>query len=192
MPSSPAPPPAAGGISLLTVGHGTLPAAGLVALLEGAGVVHLVDVRAVPGSRRNPQYGQAEMRRWLPGAGIGYHWAEGLGGRRRPVPASRHIALRNDSFRAYADHMETSLFTDALDDLLAGAADAPTAVMCSESLWWRCHRRLLADHAVLVRGVDVHHVMHDGRLTPHPPTDGVRRDGAHVVYDLLAQPPLPL
>ncbi|QYG93116.1 DUF488 domain-containing protein [Iamia sp. SCSIO 61187] len=192
MTASPAPSPAEGRTTLLTVGHGTLPAAGLAELLEGAGVAHLVDVRAFPGSRRNPQFGQDEMRRWLPEAGIGYHWAEALGGRRRPVPDSRHVALRNESFRAYADHMETPLFTDALDHLLAGAAGAPTAVMCSESVWWRCHRRLLADHAVLVRGVDVRHLMHDGRLTPHPPTDGVRRDGDNVAYDLLAQPPLPL
>lgn len=175
--------------SLLTVGHGTLAAGDLAALLREAGVACLVDVRSYPGSRRNPHFGRDAMERWVPEAGIGYRWERDLGGRRRPVPGSRHVALRVEAFRAYADHMETGAFREGIERLLAQADEAPSAVMCSESLWWRCHRRLLADHLVLVRGVGVQHLMHDGRLAAHQVTDGARRAEGHVVYD-AGQAPL--
>jgi uncharacterized protein (DUF488 family) len=172
---------------VLTVGHGAAAAAQLVALLADAGVRRVVDIRSFPGSRRHPQFGREEMQRWLPGAGIEYRWLASLGGRRRPDPASVHHALRHPAFRAYADHMEGSAFLDGVEELLGLDDLEATTVMCSESLWWRCHRRLLADHLTLVRGVAVAHVMHDGRRTPHPPTTGVRRDGSRVVYDV--EPP---
>jgi uncharacterized protein (DUF488 family) len=178
-------------VTVRTVGHGTLAAEELAELLDGAGIEQLVDVRSFPGSRRNPQFGRDEMERWVPEAGIDYRWMRDLGGRRKPVPGSRHVALRHESFRAYADYMETDEFLTGVDDLLALADEAPSAVMCSESVWWRCHRRLLADHLVLVRGVDVLHLMHDGRLTPHAPTDGVRLADDELVYDVGATPPLP-
>ena len=124
-------------------------------------------------------------------AGLGYVWMRDLGGRRRPVKGSKHVALRHDAFRAYADYMETPAFLAGVDELLAIADSESTAVMCSESVWWRCHRRLLADHLVLVRGIDVDHLMHDGRLTPHVLTDGVRlADDGALVYDVGATPPL--
>jgi uncharacterized protein (DUF488 family) len=97
--------------------------------------------------------------------------------------------LRNASFQAYADYMESEAFLAGVDDLLARGDGR--AVMCSESVWWRCHRRLLADHLVLVRGVDVVHLMHDGRLSSHRPTDGVRAAGGRLVYDVGAALPLP-
>lgn len=172
-----------------TVGHGTLPQDDFTALVRGAGLDEVVDVRSFPGSRRNPQFGQDAMARWLPDAGVTYTWMRALGGRRRPVGDSEHRALRNRSFQAYADHMETPAFLGGVEALLA--AGSGRAVMCSESVWWRCHRRLLADHLVLVRGVTVLHLMHDGRLSEHRPTDGVRRDGDRVVYDVVA-PSLPL
>ena len=180
-----------GGDTLIvhTIGHGTLPEEEFVALVQATGVTDVVDVRSFPGSRRNPQYGSEEMARWLPDAGVGYAWMRSLGGRRRPVPDSKHVALRHPAFRAYADHMETAPFVAGVDELLA-LGDGQ-AVMCSESVWWRCHRRLLADHLELVRGVDVVHIMHDGRLTPHPPTDGVRAVDDRLIYDVGATPPLP-
>jgi uncharacterized protein (DUF488 family) len=162
----------------------------LTTLLAEAGIRRLVDVRAFPGSRRNPQFGRDAMAEWLPTSGVAYHWMQGLGGRRRPVEGSRHTALRNDSFRAYADHMETDEFLGAVDDLLDLAAVESTAVMCSESVWWRCHRRLVADHLVLLRDLPTTHLMHDGRRTDHVPTDGVRVEDGRLVYD-LGQPPLP-
>jgi uncharacterized protein (DUF488 family) len=171
-------------VRLYTLGHGTLLEAEFTDLLEGVGLRGIVDVRSYPGSRRNPQFGRAEMQRWLPDAGIGYAWLKGLGGRRRPKEGSKHLALRHEAFRAYADHMETAEFSGALESLLTLAGADVTAVMCSESLWWRCHRRLLADHLVLVRGIEVLHVMHDGRVTPHRPTEGVRPDGGALVYDV--------
>jgi uncharacterized protein (DUF488 family) len=180
------------GVELVTVGHGTLPADDLSALLRANEVALLVDVRSFPGSRRHPQFGRDEMAAWLPRAGVAYRWERRLGGR-RPVRAdSVNVMLRNEAFRGYADHMTTAEFRAALEDVLADAADRRTAVMCSESVWWRCHRRLLADAAVLLGDAEVTHLMHDGRTTAHPLTDGVRRAGDHLVYDVGGDVPLPL
>jgi uncharacterized protein (DUF488 family) len=178
-------------VRLLTVGHGTASAEELAALLTGAGVERVVDVRTAPGSRRHPQFRREAMAGWLPAAGVAYRWEPELGGWRRPDPASVNHALRDPAFRGYADHMRTPPFWVALDRLLAEAADAPTAALCSETLWWRCHRRLLADAAALARGVEVVHLDHRGHLAPHRPTDGVRRDGDLLAYDVGATPPLP-
>jgi uncharacterized protein (DUF488 family) len=145
-------------------------------------------VRSFPGSRRNPQFGREELERWVPAASVGYVWIRELGGRRRPVAGSKHVALRHDSFRAYADYMETTSFLDGVEELLTFAEGDSTAVMCSESVWWRCHRRLLADHLVLVRGLAVVHLMHDGRQTPHVPTEGVRLADDALVYDVGITP----
>jgi uncharacterized protein (DUF488 family) len=176
---------------LLTLGHGTAPAEELAALLNGAGVERLVDVRTAPGSRRLPHMRREAMAGWLGAAGLAYRWEPELGGFRKPDPISVNTALRHPAFRGYADHMRTPPFWAALDRLLAEAAAAPTAAMCAETLWWRCHRRLLADAAVLVRGAEVLHLDHRGRLEPHRPTEGVRRDGDLLAYDLGATPPLP-
>lgn len=179
--------------TLHTVGHGTLFAEAFAALLDNANVRRVVDIRSLPGSRHNPQFGREEMERWAPAAGLGYAWIRALGGRRRPVERSKHVALRHDAFRAYADHMETPAFVAGVEELLAVAERETTAVMCSESVWWRCHRRLLADHLVLVRGITVLHLMPGGRLQPHVPTDGVRvADGGALVYDVGAQLPFSL
>jgi uncharacterized protein (DUF488 family) len=107
-----------------------------------------------------------------------------LGGFRKPRAESCNVGLRHPSFRAYADYMETREFLEALDELLALAAKSPTAVMCSESVWWRCHRRLIADAAVLLRGAEVQHLMHDGKLRAHVLTEGVRvTDEGILRYD---------
>jgi len=170
--------------TLLTVGHGTLDEPALIALLRDAKVEDVVDVRTAPGSRRHPHFRRQAMEEWLPAAGLGYRWEPALGGLRKPAPDSPHIALRHSGFRAYADHMGTPEFATALDGVVAEAGKHPTTVMCAESLWWRCHRRLVADFATLVRGVEVRHLMHDGRLAEHVPTDGVRREGDLLVYDV--------
>ncbi|CAA9219346.1 MAG: hypothetical protein AVDCRST_MAG50-565 [uncultured Acidimicrobiales bacterium] len=178
---------------LHTLGHGTLPQEAFAALLDAAGVTQLVDVRSFPGSRHNPQFGREQMEHWVPEAGLDYRWMQNLGGRRRGLEGSKHIALRHTAFRAYADHMETAEFLTGVEELLelADADQGSAAVMCSESVWWRCHRRLLADHLVLVRQVEVVHLMHDGRLTPHAPTEGVRVDDGALFYDVGVTPPLP-
>jgi uncharacterized protein (DUF488 family) len=177
-------------LTVWTVGHGTLPEADLVRLLQAAEMGHVVDVRSYPGSRRNPHYGRDQLERWLPAAGFGYSWDGRLGGRRRPDPASPNLALRHEAFRAYADHMRTDEFASGLEDLVEVAATAPVAVMCSEGLWWHCHRRLLADALVLLHSVDVVHLFHDGRRTAHPPTLEARVVGRQLVYDLGVTPPL--
>lgn len=176
-------------VTIHTVGHGTLAQDEFATLVHDAGVDEVVDIRSFPGSRRNPQFGTEQMARWLPEATVAYSWMRDLGGRRKAVPGSKHVALRHPSFRAYADYMETEPFVTGVDHLLARGDGR--AVMCSESVWWRCHRRLLADYLVLVRGVEVVHLMHDGRLTPHPPTEGVRAERHRLIYDVGATPPLP-
>ncbi len=165
---------------LLTVGHGTHEADAFAALLRGAGVTRLVDVRTAPGSRRYPWFGAAALAEWLPEHGIAYAHERDLGGFRKPLPDSPNTGWRNESFRGYADYLRTPPFWAALDRVLA--QDGQVAVMCSESVWWRCHRRLVADAALVVRGVPVEHLMPDGRTTPHAPTPGVVRDGDLLVY----------
>lgn len=119
----------------------------------------------------------------LPAAGVEYRWDPRLGGRRRGAPDSPNVALRQDAFRAYADHIATAEFAVARAELLAEASARPTTVMCSESVWWRCHRRLVADAVVLLDGFAVEHLFHDGRRTPHPVLEAARVDGDHLVYD---------
>ena len=178
--------------ALLTVGHGTLNADTLAGLLAAAGVQLVVDVRRYPGSRRHPHTGREAMTSWLADTGLAYRWEPDLGGRRVARPGSPNTGLRNPQFRGYADHMGSTAFRAALERLLADAARQPAAVLCAETLWWRCHRRLLADAAVLLGGADVRHLGHDGRLADHELTPGVRRAGEAVLYDAGEQPTLPL
>jgi uncharacterized protein (DUF488 family) len=161
-------------VPLLTVGHGPDDRTALAARLRGAGVDLLVDVRRFPGSRSNPDVRREALEEWLPAAGLGYRWEVRLGGRRR-LPRDEPVAdgwWTVAQFAAYAAHTRAPEFTAALDEVLAGAAASTVAVMCSESVWWRCHRRIVADVAVLARGVPVSHVMPDGRLAPHTPSAG--------------------
>ena len=168
---------------MTTVGHGAATAEAFATLVHDAGVARVVDVRRYPGSRRHPHFAGAAMARWLPEDGVAYSWLPSLGGRRSPRPDSPNVALRNDQFRGYADHMAGEEFLAGVAELEALAAREPVAVMCAEAVWWRCHRRLLADHLVLVDGVAVEHLLPDGRRRAHPLTAGARRAGDHVVYD---------
>jgi uncharacterized protein (DUF488 family) len=169
---------------LLTFGHGNASAEQIISLLRDAGVSVLVDVRTVPGSRRHPHVARAELRRWLPAAGISYRWEKRLGGLRTPEPDSPDVAFGVDSLRGYAGHMRTATFLSAVDQVLTLASVRGTVVMCAESLWWRCHRRMLADYITAVRGVPVSHLMHDGRLEEHRLSPGLRlRDDGLLVYD---------
>lgn len=155
---------------LLTVGHGARTIEELISVLTGAGVQLLVDVRRFPGSRRNPHFSREALTQSLPAAGVTYEWrGEALGGRRKPHEDSRHHAWRNDAFRAYAGHIETEEFRTALDDLEARAASVRQAVMCAETLWWRCHRRLIAD-ALVADGFEVTHI-------------GLGKDAAHTLSE---------
>ena len=169
---------------LLTVGHGTADRYQLTPLLRGAAIEQVVDVRSAPGSRRNPDVGRVQLQAWLAEAGIGYRWEKRLGGFRRPSADSPDTVWRNASFRGYAGYTREPDFLAAMNELLAQTDAIRTAVMCSEAVWWRCHRRLIADYAVLACRVPVQHLMHDGRLTAHITTAGVRlRPDGLLVYD---------
>ena len=169
---------------LITYGHGTEAEERTVATLTGAGVASLVDIRTAPGSRRHPQFARAAMEEWLPEAGIAYRWEKRLGGFRQPSAGNPDVAWRESMFRGYAEHMRSADFRAAIDAVLAEAQSRQVAVMCSESLWWRCHRRLLADFVSVARGTEVRHLMHDGRVEAHRPSAGLRlRDDGLLVYD---------
>lgn len=169
-------------IHLFSIGHGTLDATAFNSSLRAAGIAAAADIRRYPSSRLHPQFNADALRGSLREADIDYRPMPELGGRRTPLPDSPNGALRNASFRGYADFMQSSGFTDGLLELLMLAADRPTAMFCSETLWWRCHRRLLADAIVL---------LHDGKVThlvgamsaEHVLTPGVRRDDRKLVYD---------
>ena len=172
-------------MTLYTYGHGTVDEATFVARLHAAGVRRVVDVRRFPGSRRWPWFAAEAMALWLPQNGLSYVPAPELGGRRAPRPDSPNVALREPGFRGYADYMATTPFRRAFDALLDGAAETSTAILCSETLWWRCHRRLVADAAVLLREIEVLHLVGAARQ-PHRPTAGVRRAGPDLlIYDQL-------
>ncbi|MDU0293694.1 DUF488 domain-containing protein [Saccharothrix longispora] len=183
-PTAPAAGPPTPPRGLVTFGHSTADRGALAELLRGAGVTAVVDVRTAPGSRRDPDLARQRLAGWLPDEGIAYRWEQRLGGFRKAPPDSPDTVWRNASFRGYAAHTRDPGFVTAMDVLLDQVGEERTAVMCSEAVWWRCHRRLIADFAVLARGVPVLHLMHDGRLTAHTPTPGVRlRDDGLLVYD---------
>lgn len=163
---------------LFSVGHGT---SSEQELLERLGPVRtVVDVRTAPGSRRHPHLGRDRLQEWLPEAGVAYRWEPRLGGFRKPAPDSPDVVWQNDSFRGYAGHLRTDDARAALAEL--AAADVPTAFLCSETVWWRCHRRLVSDAIVLLHGLPVEHLM-PGRVSPHRPTPGARVTPDGLVYD---------
>ncbi len=167
---------------LYTVGHGTASQEALTDRLRAAGIAQLVDVRTAPGSRRHPHVARASLSEWLPDVGIDYRWEPRLGGFRRPPGDSPDVVWRNESFRGYAAHLRTDEAKAALEELVTAAAHCAVAVMCSETLWWRCHRRLIADAVTCLYEVEVHHLMPAGE-TVHRPTPGARRAGDVLVYD---------
>jgi uncharacterized protein (DUF488 family) len=176
---------------LLTVGHGTLDRVALQRLLTAAAVEVVVDVRRYPGSRRNADVRREALEKWLPAAGIDYRWDERLGGRRH-LPAG--VAAIDTwwteaAFRAYAAHTRSEEFASGLAALLAAAATQQVVIMCSETLWWRCHRRLIADVARIAHHTPVDHLLPSGRREPHELAAGARLsvDG-HVVWDGGASP----
>jgi uncharacterized protein (DUF488 family) len=167
---------------LLTVGHGTASRTELTRLLRAAGVTRLVDVRRYPTSRAHPHVRREALAEWLPAEGIAYQWEERLGGRRRPPAESADPWWRVPVFRGYAHYMRTEDFLAAMAVLLAQPASTTTCVMCSESLWWRCHRRLIADFATLARATQVRHLNHNGGVTDHPVAAGARLSGEGLLF----------
>ena len=167
---------------LFTIGHSTHPLNEFLGLIARHGIEALADIRRFPGSRKHPHFNRDSLASALPTAGVEYRWLEPLGGRRKGTGDSpRNLCLRNESFRHYADYKATPEFHEAVGDLLGLARRKRTASMCSEGLYWRCHRRLVSDY-LLAQRITVQHIMPDGELRPHTLTEGARIDGGGLSY----------
>ncbi len=164
-------------MTVFTIGHSTRPLEEFLALLRAHGITQLADVRTVPKSRRHPHFAGDALARSLAAAGIAYRHFAGLGGLRKPRRDSRNAGWRNDSFRGYADYMATDEFERALGELIEWSGGGPTAIMCAEAVWWRCHRQLVAD-ALVARGVDVRHITSAAPAQAHQLTAFARVDAA--------------
>lgn len=155
---------------IFTIGHSTHSFDEFVSLLEKNSVETVADIRTVPRSRKFPHFGTERLASTLPGVGIAYHHLVRLGGWRKPEPDSVNPGWRHKSFRGYADYTLTPEFRQGLEELVALADRGPTAMMCSEALWWRCHRRLVSDQ-IVGRGGEVLHIGSDGRTSIHEMTE---------------------
>jgi uncharacterized protein (DUF488 family) len=165
-------------MTIYTIGHSTHSAEAFTEMLVRNGVQQVVDVRRFPGSRRWPHFNQDAMREWLAAARIEYRHEPDLGGRRKGSADSPNTFWENAAFRAFADYMATPEFEAALERLIEAARERPTAIMCSEAVPWRCHRRLIAD-ALLARGIEVLDIVGSSRrvheLNPHARIDADHR-----------------
>jgi uncharacterized protein (DUF488 family) len=166
-----------------TIGHSTRAIDDFISLLKENEINLLVDVRAWPGSKRYPHFNKDALAESLNAHGIRYEHFPELGGKRKSKPDSRNTAWRNASFRGYADYMETEQFQKGIERLLDFAAEAgPTAIMCAEAVWWRCHRSLIADY-LKAQGVEVLHILVANRVEPHPYTSAARIVNGELSYE---------
>ncbi|SRR6266480_2648852 len=165
-----------------TIGHSTRTIGEFISLLEKHGIKLLADVRLLPGSKRYPQFNKETLAHSLGKVAIRYEHFPELGGRRKPREDSPNTAWRNASFRGYADYMETEQFQNGVKHLLDRAADAgPTAIMCAEAVWWRCHRSLISDY-LKARGIKVIHILDTNKTEPHPYTSAARIVNGKLTY----------
>ena len=167
--------------TIWTVGHSTRALEEFLAVLATYGIGAVADVRRFPGSRRHPHYGREALAEALEAQGIGYRWIPALGGRREPRADSPHTGWRNKSFRGYADHIASAEFAGGLQELLGLAARRPTAIMCAEAMWWRCHRSIIAD-VLRVRGIEVVHIADAKHSAVHPYTAPARIVDGRLSY----------
>jgi len=170
--------------SFYTIGHSTHSVDEFIGMLRAAGARFVADVRAMPRSRTNPQFNTDVLPAALAKAGIGYEHMAALGGlrpRRRDVESQVNAFWENKSFHNYADYAMGDAFHAGLEHLLEIGHERPCAIMCAEAVWWRCHRRIIADY-LLAAGEDVQHIMADGKVTPARLTEGARRAGMALRY----------
>ena len=170
--------------SIFTIGHSTRDLADLSRVLQAHEIRLLVDIRAFPASRRHPHFSREHLELWLPEIGLDYVWEKDLGGRRSkqmPADQSPNIALRNASFRNYADYMLSPAFKSAIDRLVKRSAKQHTAIMCAEYLYFRCHRMLVSDFLVS-RGHKVLHITDEKPPKEHALTSEARVIGGQLVY----------
>ena len=168
-------------ITVWTVGHSTRSAEEFGQMLLAHGIMFLVDVRMFPGSRRYPQFNREALSESLAGLGIEYKHEPRLGGRRAPRADSHNTAWKNPQFRAYADHMETDEFSNAVEGLLEVARESRVAVMCAEAVWWRCHRSLISDY-LKAAGHTVIHILGESKTEEHPFTSAARIVDGQLSY----------
>ena len=166
---------------LWTIGHSTRTGEEWLALLKSHGIVRLVDIRTIPRSRHNPQFNRDELARTLPDAGLFYTHMPSLGGLRKPKKDSPNAGWRNESFRGYADYMQTAAFRKALEGLMSFGEEGHIAIMCAEAVPWRCHRSLVAD-ALVIRGWTVKHILSQSKTDHHRLTSFAVVDGDRLVY----------
>ena len=152
--------------SIWTIGHSTRTLEEFVAMLQSFSITMLADVRHYPGSRKFPQYNKSELAQSLARFGIRYEHMECLGGRRKPSPDSIHTAWRHPAFRGYADYMQTDSFLQGIERLSNLTASERIACMCSEAVWWRCHRSMIADYLNAI-GWHVLHIMNISKTAEH-------------------------
>lgn len=164
------------GREIWTIGHSTRSIEGFVGLLAENGIEVVADVRRYPGSRKFPHFNPEPLAKALQVAGIAYEHFPSLGGRRTPRPDSPYTIWRNEAFRGYADYMDTGEFQKALSRLMRLARGRRVATLCSEAVWWRCHRSMIAD-ALKSRGWLVYHIMGAGKTPEHPYTAPARTSG---------------
>ena len=169
--------------TLYTIGHSTHPLERFLELLAQHGIAVLADIRSFPSSRRWPQFNQESFARSLNDGGVEYLWIKRLGGRRRSTRAdSPHTGWTVAAFRSYADYTESAEFAEGIEELTRTATSACTSIMCSEGLWWRCHRRIVSDQ-MTVRGWEVRHIMPDGKLAAHRLPDFASVVSGRIIYD---------
>ncbi len=166
---------------LYTIGHSTRTIEEFLDLLKPFEIKILTDIRRLPGSRKYPQFDQDNLKKYLEENGIEYRYLEDLGGRRKLSKTSKNTAWRNKSFQAYADYMETDTFKTAAEKLAGIAINTPTAIMCSEAVWWRCHRSMVSDY-FKAKNWEVLHIMAPSKATEHPYTSPARVVGDKVFY----------
>ena len=174
--------------AIWTVGHSTRELGAFVALLVESSIALVADVRRFPGSRRFPHFNAEALVESLGRVGVAYRHYPDLGGRRgKRAPGSPNTAWRVEAFNAFADHMATPEFEAGLSELIACAGAARAAIMCSEALPWRCHRRLIAD-ALIVRGWTVRDIFGPSKVEPHPLTPFARVEGPRLTYPAYSAP----
>ncbi|WBS00435.1 DUF488 domain-containing protein [Pseudoduganella sp. SL102] len=166
---------------VFTIGHSNRPIQEFIDLLREHRVARLLDIRTVPKSRHNPQFGQDQLPASLADAGIAYQYIGALGGLRHPRKDSPNAGWRNKSFRGYADYMQTDAFWHGVDEVAALAGRERIALMCAEAVPWRCHRSMVAD-ALAVRGIAALHIINRGKTRPHVLTGFARVEGGNLVY----------
>lgn len=174
-----------GEITVYTMGHSTRTLEEFIQLLEAYGINLVVDVRAVPRSRHNPQFNKESLPDHLP-KGVKYIHLPDIGGLRHPKPNSTNLALKNSSFRGYADYMQTKEFTDQLLKIMALARENCLAIMCAEALPWRCHRNLISD-ALVARHVRVEHIISKDSTITHQLSETAHVEGTKVTYPLYSK-----